>query len=380
VDKCNESQWPDKDHDLVCSDCKVLVNQFSTKYKTCDAYCKTMHMDCAGAWEEEKDTCAVKHDMTCQQTLNSSDAICECKPKVCNETQWPDKDHGTVCGDCKVLVDKFSSKYKTCQGYCKTIGMDCANAWEESGDSCTVKHNMTCSQTLNSSDAICECKAGKWMEYTHDGKKAWYNTETKETSWSNRQESLLEQVPGISSATIAKTASSALASQIPSFTSTNRVTIPIKLPDSFKQKAGTALTAYRFLVEQDGKKMQMEAANMVESLVKSRLQEVQQARDDQAQKCEDAVEGKEQQALAASQKADAAGKLFAEAMKKAAKASGNKMVQARAQEAGVVLKDGGASEVAQAQKALKVASENGGQLVDNLKSLTGAFSMASAFR
>ena len=77
----------------------------------------------------------------------------------CDMSWWPDKDHGKECGNCKVLVDQFKSKYKTCSGYCDTVGRSCVGAWEESGDTCTVKYVMTCSQQLSSSDAICECGA-----------------------------------------------------------------------------------------------------------------------------------------------------------------------------------------------------------------------------
>ena len=75
----------------------------------------------------------------------------------CDESKWPDKDHGTVCGDCKVLVDRFNSFYKTCQKYCQAIGLQCKDAWEEQADDCKVKHEMTCTETVDSSDAICEC-------------------------------------------------------------------------------------------------------------------------------------------------------------------------------------------------------------------------------
>merc|ERR1719221_2548405 len=47
----------------------------------------------------------------------------------CDESTWPDKDHGLVCGDCKVLVNRFSSYYSNCDGYCEAISMDCADAW-----------------------------------------------------------------------------------------------------------------------------------------------------------------------------------------------------------------------------------------------------------
>merc|ERR1719336_966254 len=51
-DRCDESSWPDKDHNLVCADCKVLVNHFSSKYQTCGGYCSHLGRRCVGAWEE----------------------------------------------------------------------------------------------------------------------------------------------------------------------------------------------------------------------------------------------------------------------------------------------------------------------------------------
>merc|ERR1719469_638022 len=112
--------------------------------------------------------------MTCEQALSSADAICECGAPTteaptteapttegftCDESAWPDKDHDLVCGDCKVLVNNFGDKYKTCAGYCKAVGLACAGAWEEKGDTCQVEYEMTCEQALSSSDAICECGA-----------------------------------------------------------------------------------------------------------------------------------------------------------------------------------------------------------------------------
>mmetsp|Transcript_41749 Transcript_41749/g.129970 ORF Transcript_41749/g.129970 Transcript_41749/m.129970 type:complete len:471 (+) Transcript_41749:80-1492(+) len=78
---------------------------------------------------------------------------------TCDEASWPDKDHGLVCGECKVLVNRFSSFYKTCNGYCQRVGRQCVGAWEERGDTCSVLHGMTCDQTIASSDAICQCGA-----------------------------------------------------------------------------------------------------------------------------------------------------------------------------------------------------------------------------
>merc|ERR1719159_667963 len=113
--------------------------------------------------------------MTCDTTLDSSDAICECgdvlptqdpvvsQPSeepaedLCTEELWPDLDHGLVCGDCKVLVDNFESVYGTCSQYCASLGLDCVGAWEESADTCEVQEVLSCGQSVATSDAICEC-------------------------------------------------------------------------------------------------------------------------------------------------------------------------------------------------------------------------------
>ena len=101
----------------------------------------------------------IEVDGTIKHNSNAADA------KACDESKWPDKDHGLVCGDCKVLVNHFASKYKTCDGYCNTVGRDCANAWEEAGDTCTALHTITCDQSLSSSDAICECGPMKALSH-----------------------------------------------------------------------------------------------------------------------------------------------------------------------------------------------------------------------
>jgi len=84
ADTCDEASWPDKQHGIVCGECKVLVNKFQDHYRTCDGYCASLGLPCAGAWEHWENTCAVKHEITCDQTLSSSDAICECRPTSSN--------------------------------------------------------------------------------------------------------------------------------------------------------------------------------------------------------------------------------------------------------------------------------------------------------
>jgi len=157
--ECQESAWPNVDHGLVCGDCKVLVDNFDSDYGSCDAYCASFGRACTGAWEEDDETCDVLHSMTCDGSVDSSDALCECGANAgpCDETSWPDVDHGLVCGECKVLVDNFDSVYFTCDGYCESIGLDCTGAWEEDDETCGVAYTLACDSVLSSSDAICEC-------------------------------------------------------------------------------------------------------------------------------------------------------------------------------------------------------------------------------
>ena len=77
------------------------------------------------------------------------------------EVNWPDVDHGLVCGDCRVLVNNMASTYLgLCDNYCQSFGRQCVGAWEESSDSCTVQSTGSCSISFGStSDAICECSA-----------------------------------------------------------------------------------------------------------------------------------------------------------------------------------------------------------------------------
>jgi len=88
----------------------------------------------------------------------------------CNEAAWPDTKllgDKHICGDCKVIVDKFDTEYKNCDGYCKALGTNCTGAWEETGNECAVEREMTCDQEEETSDAICECAPPTDPLYAH---------------------------------------------------------------------------------------------------------------------------------------------------------------------------------------------------------------------
>merc|ERR1712151_840600 len=48
----------------------------------CNNYCAAVGRTCTGAWEEDSDTCNVSYNLTCDQYIDSSDAICECKSEA----------------------------------------------------------------------------------------------------------------------------------------------------------------------------------------------------------------------------------------------------------------------------------------------------------
>lgn len=111
--KCEEGGWPDKDKGLICGDCKVLVDHFDEKYTTCRNYCYEVGFECTGAWEEEGDTCDVKHAMGCDtDTLKSSDAICECAGPEVVPTPEPPTEAPTDSNSMNAVADSALSALK----------------------------------------------------------------------------------------------------------------------------------------------------------------------------------------------------------------------------------------------------------------------------
>ena len=75
---------------------------------------------------------------------------------ACNAAAWPHVYNGIVCGDCYALI--AIDRYGSCRKYCKSQGLACLNAFEESGDSCTIKSKEDCDTDFYwTSDALCEC-------------------------------------------------------------------------------------------------------------------------------------------------------------------------------------------------------------------------------
>ena len=68
--------WPDVE--VVCGECKALIDRFDEEYKTCTGFCLAVGRACVDAWEESSDSCTVKYDADCDTEIPSSDAMCEC--------------------------------------------------------------------------------------------------------------------------------------------------------------------------------------------------------------------------------------------------------------------------------------------------------------
>ena len=74
----------------------------------------------------------------------------------CNVNTWPDIKDGQLCGDCYALININS--YGTCRTYCQSLGLQCLKAFEESGNSCTIKYEADCDTDFDwTSDALCQC-------------------------------------------------------------------------------------------------------------------------------------------------------------------------------------------------------------------------------
>ena len=77
---------------------------------------------------------------------------------------WSNIKNGIICGDCYALID--IKTYLTCRTYCKSLGLECLNAFEAYSVNCKPYENgvdkIGCDtdfiHTRNTPDALCECK------------------------------------------------------------------------------------------------------------------------------------------------------------------------------------------------------------------------------
>lgn len=127
---------------------------------TCDAFCKTQGtgITCEGAWEDNANQCATfLARETCainiKDKYSTSDMCCKCSKATSSDR----------C-DGKVLTSTVAV-HKTCNNYCKSVGKQCAGAWEDDQNDCnSIKAKETCSTDFfvkyaATSDMICKCVA-----------------------------------------------------------------------------------------------------------------------------------------------------------------------------------------------------------------------------
>ena len=93
---------------------------------------------------------------------------------------WPNIKNGIICGDCYALID--IKTYLTCRTYCKSLGLECLNAFEAYSVNCKPYENgvdkIDCDtdfiHTRGTPDALCECKnATSAIGITILDSKAW---------------------------------------------------------------------------------------------------------------------------------------------------------------------------------------------------------------
>ena len=73
--------------------------------------------------------------------------------------KWTDIANEQICGDCYALIN--ISSYGTCRTYCKSLGIECMNAFEEHLNSCNIQSYHNCDTIFNwTSDALCQCRNG----------------------------------------------------------------------------------------------------------------------------------------------------------------------------------------------------------------------------
>ena len=112
---------------------------------------------------------------------------------------WPDVDKDAICGDCYALIE--IDNYRTCRTYCESVGLECINAFEESGDSCTIKSYHDCDTTfcsdrhcdIQTSDALCQCSANR-RRIVGGGS---YESNEDRTIEANRRTSIVASPQGI---------------------------------------------------------------------------------------------------------------------------------------------------------------------------------------
>eukprot|EP00928_Gymnodinium_smaydae_P100709 TRINITY_DN9945_c0_g1_i2.p1 TRINITY_DN9945_c0_g1~~TRINITY_DN9945_c0_g1_i2.p1 ORF type:complete len:591 (-),score=40.89 TRINITY_DN9945_c0_g1_i2:142-1914(-) len=150
---CNEARWSSVKN--VCADCLVLAGDFQ-KYGTCEEYCRNNGERCVAAFDEKYDQCIFKKTYACNESIHSSDALCECRSFPTRFTRCDGLGQQS-CGPCEVLLDEDGwTVGESCATHCKSNGLTCLGAFKVANGSCTKTHALDCDVT-HEADRLCKC-------------------------------------------------------------------------------------------------------------------------------------------------------------------------------------------------------------------------------
>eukprot|EP00928_Gymnodinium_smaydae_P036055 TRINITY_DN25256_c0_g1_i1.p1 TRINITY_DN25256_c0_g1~~TRINITY_DN25256_c0_g1_i1.p1 ORF type:complete len:588 (+),score=53.61 TRINITY_DN25256_c0_g1_i1:82-1845(+) len=148
---CDEKSWPSTKQ--ICADCVVLVDNFH-EYRTCDNYCTKQGKQCVAAHNDRKKECLLWSTHACNETLDSSDAICECRPHL-RALECADLGQHR-CERCGFLLDSSGPEVRNCAAHCGNKGLTCLGAFKVEHDSCSKILSMDCDVT-GENDVLCKC-------------------------------------------------------------------------------------------------------------------------------------------------------------------------------------------------------------------------------
>jgi hypothetical protein len=66
-----------------------LVGNFRKYGSTCKAYCESFGRQCVGAWEEHENKCRKETPFSCDDEIDTNEAICQCAPLEPRHRQPP---------------------------------------------------------------------------------------------------------------------------------------------------------------------------------------------------------------------------------------------------------------------------------------------------
>jgi len=100
-------------------------------------------------------------DGSCGNAMPTPSGCGATTESTCDKDDWTDMK--VDCGGCTALVHNFET-YKTCNGYCASVGLQCVGAADDKRNTCYAQEdkNLSCDSTFDlfggsSHDALCTC-------------------------------------------------------------------------------------------------------------------------------------------------------------------------------------------------------------------------------